>query len=122
MHSSTSDLDDSVLISTPIPVERQPSTTEVRPMAGGREVEYFFASDASAVIEHTKQVIFLEDDDVAAVKDGRKFCFLFFFVSYFCFVLAAVLGLTSFGKKKYLLGDLFYFMSQIFFSIHPPNS
>ena len=27
-------------------------------------------SDASAIIEHTKQVLFLEDDDVAAVKDG----------------------------------------------------
>ena len=26
--------------------------------------------DASAIIEHTKQVLFLEDDDVAAVKDG----------------------------------------------------
>jgi len=33
-------------------------------------VEYFFASDASAVIEHTNRVIFLEDDDVAAVKEG----------------------------------------------------
>lgn len=36
----------------------------------GKEVEYFFASDASAVIEHTNRVIYLEDDDVAAVKDG----------------------------------------------------
>ncbi|KFB37580.1 AGAP011352-PA-like protein [Anopheles sinensis] len=36
----------------------------------GEEVEYFFASDASAVIEHTNRVIYLEDDDVAAVKDG----------------------------------------------------
>ncbi|TMS04136.1 Glutamine--fructose-6-phosphate aminotransferase [isomerizing] 1 [Larimichthys crocea] len=34
-------------------------------------VEYYFASDASAVIEHTNRVIFLEDDDVAAVMDGR---------------------------------------------------
>merc|ERR1712110_1035762 len=33
-------------------------------------VEYFFASDASAIIEHTNRVIFLEDDDVAAVKNG----------------------------------------------------
>lgn len=36
----------------------------------GEEVEYFFASDASAVIEHTNRVIYLEDDDVAAVKNG----------------------------------------------------
>ena len=36
----------------------------------GDAIEYFFASDASAVIEHTNRVIFLEDDDVAAVKKG----------------------------------------------------
>ncbi|KAM9744155.1 glutamine--fructose-6-phosphate aminotransferase [isomerizing] 1 [Menidia menidia] len=36
-----------------------------------KAVEYYFASDASAVIEHTNQVIFLEDDDVAAVMEGR---------------------------------------------------
>ncbi|XP_056274548.1 glutamine--fructose-6-phosphate aminotransferase [isomerizing] 1 [Pseudoliparis swirei] len=36
-----------------------------------KAVEYYFASDASAVIEHTNQVIFLEDDDVAAVVEGR---------------------------------------------------
>jgi len=34
------------------------------------KVEYFFASDASAIIEHTNRVIFLEDDDVAAVANG----------------------------------------------------
>jgi len=34
-------------------------------------IEYFFASDASAVIEHTNQVIFLEDDDVAVVRKGK---------------------------------------------------
>lgn len=45
------------------------STTEFHPI-GNKEVEYFFASDASAIIEHTNQVIFLEDDDVAAVQNG----------------------------------------------------
>uniref|UniRef100_A0A5S6Q3K2 glutamine--fructose-6-phosphate transaminase (isomerizing) n=1 Tax=Trichuris muris TaxID=70415 RepID=A0A5S6Q3K2_TRIMR len=35
------------------------------------EAEYFIASDASAVIEHTKQVIFLEDYDVASIEDGK---------------------------------------------------
>ncbi|ALC47648.1 Gfat2 [Drosophila busckii] len=45
-------------------------TAEFQPLEH-REVEYFFASDASAVIEHTNRVIYLEDDDVAAVKrDG----------------------------------------------------
>jgi len=34
-------------------------------------VEYFFASDASALVEHTKSVLVLEDDDVAHVANGR---------------------------------------------------
>jgi glucosamine--fructose-6-phosphate aminotransferase (isomerizing) len=48
---------------------RTESTSEFMPLED-KEVEYFFASDASAVIEHTNRVIYLEDDDVAAVKDG----------------------------------------------------
>ncbi|KAA0184117.1 Isomerising glucosamine-fructose-6-phosphate aminotransferase, partial [Fasciolopsis buskii] len=35
-----------------------------------REIEFFFSSDASSLIEHTDKVIFLEDDDIAAVQDG----------------------------------------------------
>ncbi|KAK3090657.1 hypothetical protein FSP39_013430 [Pinctada imbricata] len=46
------------------------STTEFHPIGPNKEVEYFFASDASAIIEHTDQVIYLEDDDVAAVCNG----------------------------------------------------
>jgi len=46
------------------------SVTELHASGENKSVEYFFASDASAIIEHTKQVLFLEDDDVAAVKDG----------------------------------------------------
>ena len=34
-------------------------------------MEYFFASDASAIIEHTDRVLYLEDDDVASVKAGK---------------------------------------------------
>ncbi|GMR46247.1 hypothetical protein PMAYCL1PPCAC_16442, partial [Pristionchus mayeri] len=34
------------------------------------EVEYFVASDAAAIVEHTKQVLYLEDDDVAFVENG----------------------------------------------------
>lgn len=49
---------------------RRESTAEFHPMGENMEVEYFFASDASAIIEHTNRVIFLEDDDVAAVRDG----------------------------------------------------
>ncbi|KAF6039027.1 GFPT2 [Bugula neritina] len=37
----------------------------------GDAIEYFFSSDASAVIEHTNQVIYLEDDDVASVCNGQ---------------------------------------------------
>lgn len=45
-------------------------TEEISPSHPGDAVEYFFASDASAIIEHTNRVIYLEDDDVAAVKRG----------------------------------------------------
>ncbi|XP_041121857.1 glutamine--fructose-6-phosphate aminotransferase [isomerizing] 2-like isoform X1 [Polyodon spathula] len=36
-----------------------------------KAVEYYFASDASAIIEHTNKVIYLEDDDIAAVGEGK---------------------------------------------------
>eukprot|EP00795_Rhopilema_esculentum_P012953 gene12953-3713_t len=39
--------------------------------ADDASMEYYFASDASAIIEHTNRVIFLEDDDVAVVIDGN---------------------------------------------------
>ncbi|KAK2177478.1 hypothetical protein NP493_596g00005 [Ridgeia piscesae] len=52
-------------------MSRQDSeTSTLAPIGNDKVVEYFFASDASAIIEHTNQVIFLEDDDVAAVKNG----------------------------------------------------
>jgi hypothetical protein len=38
---------------------RSDSTAEFQPLED-KQVEYFFASDASAVIEHTNRVIFLE--------------------------------------------------------------
>ncbi|XP_018409925.1 PREDICTED: glutamine--fructose-6-phosphate aminotransferase [isomerizing] 1 isoform X3 [Nanorana parkeri] len=51
-------------------VPRIDSTTCLFPVEE-KAVEYYFASDASAVIEHTNRVMYLEDDDVAAVVDGR---------------------------------------------------
>lgn len=33
-------------------------------------IEFFIASDPSAIVEHTKQVLYLEDDDVAHLADG----------------------------------------------------
>ncbi|XP_068240592.1 glutamine--fructose-6-phosphate aminotransferase [isomerizing] 2-like isoform X4 [Palaemon carinicauda] len=50
---------------------RSQSTSEFLPQGDNKEVEYFFASDASAIIEHTDRVIYLLDDDVASVeKEG----------------------------------------------------
>ncbi|KAG8004086.1 Glutamine--fructose-6-phosphate aminotransferase [isomerizing] 2, partial [Nibea albiflora] len=37
----------------------------------GRAVEYYFASDASAIIEHTNKVLYMEDDDIAVVIGGK---------------------------------------------------
>lgn len=34
--------------------------------------EYFVASDAAAIIEHTNRVLYLEDDDVASIEDGGR--------------------------------------------------
>lgn len=51
-------------------LNRSMSTTTFEVTGEAKEAEYFFASDASAVIEHTNKVIFLEDDDVAAVREG----------------------------------------------------
>ncbi|XP_052770818.1 glutamine--fructose-6-phosphate aminotransferase [isomerizing] 1-like isoform X7 [Mya arenaria] len=54
----------------PTAPKRAFSETEYHTVGPEKEVEYFFASDASAIIEHTNQVIYLEDDDVAAVTKG----------------------------------------------------
>ncbi|KAH8929665.1 isomerising glucosamine-fructose-6-phosphate aminotransferase [Atractiella rhizophila] len=34
-------------------------------------IEFFIASDASAVIEHTKRVLYLQDDDIAHIAEGE---------------------------------------------------
>ncbi|XP_023251968.1 glutamine--fructose-6-phosphate aminotransferase [isomerizing] 2-like [Seriola lalandi dorsalis] len=36
-----------------------------------KAVEYYFASDASAIIEHTNKVLYMEDDDIAVVTGGK---------------------------------------------------
>uniref|UniRef100_A0A4W3HHY1 glutamine--fructose-6-phosphate transaminase (isomerizing) n=1 Tax=Callorhinchus milii TaxID=7868 RepID=A0A4W3HHY1_CALMI len=51
-------------------LSRTDNSTSLFPVGQEKSVEYYFASDASAVIEHTNKVIFLEDNDVAAVVDG----------------------------------------------------
>ncbi|XP_055875557.1 glutamine--fructose-6-phosphate aminotransferase [isomerizing] 2-like isoform X2 [Biomphalaria glabrata] len=49
---------------------RRDEDTEYMPVGPHKEIEYFIASDASAFIEHTNQVIFLEENDVASVHEG----------------------------------------------------
>lgn len=34
-------------------------------------IEYFIASDAAAIVEHTKRVLYLEDDDIAHIARGE---------------------------------------------------
>lgn len=34
-------------------------------------IEFFLSSDPSAIIEHTKKVLYLEDDDIAHIHDGQ---------------------------------------------------
>ncbi|XP_005992489.1 glutamine--fructose-6-phosphate aminotransferase [isomerizing] 1 [Latimeria chalumnae] len=50
---------------------RMDSSTSLYTVGEEKGVEYFIASDSSAVIQHTNKVIYLEDDDVAAMVDGR---------------------------------------------------
>ncbi|XP_066148448.1 glutamine--fructose-6-phosphate aminotransferase [isomerizing] 2-like isoform X1 [Euwallacea fornicatus] len=52
-----------------IPSLPRTGSTEFEPLED-KQVEYFFASDASAIIEHTNRVIYFEDDDIAAVRNG----------------------------------------------------
>ncbi|KAG2117202.1 uncharacterized protein F5147DRAFT_768587 [Suillus discolor] len=34
-------------------------------------IEFFIASDASAIVEHTKRILYLEDDDIAHIAEGQ---------------------------------------------------
>ncbi|CAK5013810.1 unnamed protein product [Meloidogyne enterolobii] len=53
------------------PASQEGTPRSIRPFdTTNWEVEYFIASDASAIIEHTRQVIYLEDDDIAFVENG----------------------------------------------------
>ncbi|KAM3611963.1 uncharacterized protein V6R79_000119 [Siganus canaliculatus] len=46
------------------------SKTAINSVGDARPVEYYFASDASAIIEHTNKVLYMEDDDIAVVTGG----------------------------------------------------
>ncbi|KAH9317743.1 hypothetical protein KI387_019512 [Taxus chinensis] len=45
----------------------------------GKPKEFYFASDPSALVEHTRRVMILEDNDVAHIKDGDVSVFKFDF-------------------------------------------
>lgn len=69
---------------------RRESTAEFQPLGENSEVEYFFASDASAIIEHTNRVIFLE---VILIQ----FQFHFLSIKDWLTFLASSRGNVSFG-------------------------
>ncbi|CAB1333217.1 unnamed protein product, partial [Coregonus sp. 'balchen'] len=50
---------------------RVDSTVALHSVSDRKAVEFYFASDASAIIEHTNKVIYLQDDDIAAVAEGK---------------------------------------------------
>jgi len=50
---------------------RTDATDTINSIGSGKAVEYYFASDASAIIEHTNKVLYLEDDDIAVVRCGE---------------------------------------------------
>ncbi|KAJ3213615.1 glutamine--fructose-6-phosphate transaminase (isomerizing) [Dinochytrium kinnereticum] len=54
----------------PKPVRRTQSRSFLGDDGLPQPIEYILASDASAIIEHTKKVLYLEDDDVAHISDG----------------------------------------------------
>lgn len=50
---------------------RPDCSNSIDSVGDGRAVEYYFASDASAIIEHTNKVLYLEDNDIAVVTGGK---------------------------------------------------
>lgn len=44
-------------------------------------IEFFLASDAAAIVEHTKRVLYLEDDDIAHIAEGGNYILVFTIVN-----------------------------------------
>ncbi|KAK3772148.1 hypothetical protein RRG08_013694 [Elysia crispata] len=49
---------------------RKDEDLQYHPIGPHKEIEYFFTSDPSCVIEYTNQVIYLEENDIASVHGG----------------------------------------------------
>jgi hypothetical protein len=47
-------------------------------------IEYFLASDPSAIVEHTKRVLYLEDNDIAHIDEGGELVLGLSFESSLC--------------------------------------
>ncbi|KAJ3251147.1 glutamine--fructose-6-phosphate transaminase (isomerizing) [Chytriomyces hyalinus] len=52
------------------PVKRDQSRAFLSEDGMPQQIEYYLASDPSAIVEHTKRVLYLEDDDIAHIDDG----------------------------------------------------
>lgn len=70
-HSSTAEYTNTDEKETLSEWQHADSQTRGKVARSDTPAEFFFASDASAIIEHTKRVIFLEDADIAYVMNGR---------------------------------------------------
>ncbi|WVO12566.1 glutamine-fructose-6-phosphate transaminase (isomerizing) [Cryptococcus depauperatus] len=74
-----SDVDPNSLLSVPAAIADGPTSKLRRSQSRAflsedgmpQPIEFFVASDASAVIEHTKRVLYLEDDDIAHIAEGE---------------------------------------------------
>lgn len=56
-------------------MRRTESRSYIQDVDSPQPIEYILASDASAIIEHTKKVLYLEDDDIAHIADGGGYVF-----------------------------------------------
>ncbi|XP_051133262.1 glutamine--fructose-6-phosphate aminotransferase [isomerizing] 1-like isoform X2 [Andrographis paniculata] len=61
-----------------VETEQRPSFNDsTLPLSNGQPKEFFLSSDASALVEHTKKVLVIEDDEVVHLKDGGASIFKF---------------------------------------------
>ncbi|KAK9450458.1 uncharacterized protein V1518DRAFT_413901 [Limtongia smithiae] len=66
-----SNFNDSLLVPGAPDLRRSQSRAFVSEDGIPMQSEFFLASDPSAVVEHTKKVLYLEDDDIAHIYDGE---------------------------------------------------
>ena len=58
--------------STPVAISGA-NVFHVHATAAGKPAEYFLASDASAIVEHTRQVLYLEDADLLHITPSGPY-------------------------------------------------